>query len=77
MYIVTEGIASRYEYEKLARVFFPDQKHSDKEADDPDALRIEVRWNGRHISSRLKAGEKEFRDETLVPQEKAEDGWMK
>ena len=73
MYIVTEGIASRYEYEKLARVFFPDQKHSDKEADDPNALRIEVRWNGRHISSRLKAGEKEFRDETLVPQEKAED----
>ena len=58
MYIVTDGIHSRYEYEKLARVFFPVQKMSEKEADDPNALRIEVRWRGRLLSSRLKLGER-------------------
>ena len=73
MYILTEGIASRYEYEKLARVFFPDQKHNDREADDPDALRIEVKWQGQQVSARLKAGDRAFYDETSVPPDRAAD----
>ena len=73
MYILTDGIASRYEYEKLARVFFPDQKMNESESDDPGALRIEVRWRGRALSSRLKLREKEFYDETLAPEERSGD----
>ena len=73
MYILIDGISSRYEYEKLARVFFPDQKMNDSEADDPEALRIEVRWKNRHLSSRLQLGDREFYDEALAPEGKAED----
>lgn len=73
MYIVTEGIKSRYEYEKLARVFFPDQKMNEKEADDPAALRIEVRWRGTKISSRLRLGERDFYDETVVEEALSDD----
>ena len=68
MYILTDGISSRYEYEKLARVFFPDQKMNESEADDPAALRIEVRRCGRRLSSGLRLGGSEFYDETLVPE---------
>ena len=73
MYILIDGIASRYEYEKLARVFFPDQKMNESESDDPDALRIEVRWQGRELSSRLKLGESEYYDEAIAPEDKADD----
>ena len=73
MYILTDGIPSRYEYEKLARVFFPDQKMNESEADDPDALRIEVRWHGRELSSRLKLGDREYYDQTLAPAEREDD----
>ena len=73
MYILIDGISSRYEYEKLARVFFPDQKMNESEAEDPDALRIEVRWQGRQLSSRLKLGDSEFYDETLAPEDMAEN----
>lgn len=73
MYIITDGIRSRYEYEKLARVFFPDQKMNEKEADDPNALRIEVRWHGRQLSSKLKLGEREFYNETCVSEEQSQD----
>ena len=73
MYILTDGIASRYEYEKLARVFFPDQKMKEAEDDDPQALRIEVRWKKRRISSRLRLGEREFYDEALAPEHMADD----
>lgn len=73
MYIVTDGIKSRYEYEKLARVFFPDQKMNEREADDPDALRIEVRWQGRLLSSKLKLGEREFYQETTVEEVQSRD----
>ena len=73
MYILIDGIASRYEYEKLARVFFPDQKMNESESDDPNALRIEVRWQGRELSSRLKLGESEYYDEAIAPEDKADD----
>lgn len=73
MYILTEGINSRYEYEKLARVFFPDQKMNEREADDPNALRIEVRWRGRQLSSKLKLGEREFFNEKCVDYAKSND----
>ena len=73
MYILTDGIASRYEYEKLARVFFPDQKMKEAEADDPDALRIEVRWHGQRLSSKLRLGDSVLYDEALAPAELAED----
>ena len=73
MYILIDGIASRYEYEKLARVFFPDQKMNESESDDPNALRIEVRWQGRELSSRLKLGESEYYDEAIAPVDKADD----
>lgn len=73
MYILIDGIASRYEYEKLARVFFPDQKMNESESNDPDALRIEVRWQGRELSSRLKLGDSEYYDEAIAPAEKADD----
>ena len=73
MYILIDGIASRYEYEKLARVFFPDQKMNEAEASDPDVLRIEARWRGRRLSSRLKLGDSDFFDETTVPEDKAQD----
>ena len=73
MYILIDGIASRYEYEKLARVFFPDQKMNESESSDPDALRIEVRWQGRELSSRLKLGESEYYDEAIAPEDKADD----
>ncbi len=73
MYILIDGIASRYEYEKLARVFFPDQKMNESESSDPDALRIEVRWQDRELSSRLKLGESEFYDEVIAPEDKADD----
>ncbi len=73
MYILTEGINSRYEYEKLARVFFPDQKMNEREADDPNALRIEVRWRGQQLSSKLNLGEREFFDETSVDESKSHD----
>ena len=73
MYILTDGISSRYEYEKLARVFFPDQKMNESEADDPAALRIEVRRCGRRLSSGLRLGGSEFYDETLVPENMPED----
>lgn len=71
MYILTEGINSRYEYEKLARVFFPDQKMNEREADDPDSLRIEVRWCGCHLSSKLKLGERVFFDEKFVDEQQS------
>ena len=73
MYILIDGISSRYEYEKLARVFFPDQKMNESEADDPEALRIEARWKGRNLSSRLQLGDRIFYDEAFAPAEKAED----
>lgn len=73
MYILTDGIASRYEYEKLARVFFPDQKMNEAEADDPQALRIEVRWHGRRLSSKLRLDGRELFDETLAPENMSED----
>ena len=73
MYILIDGISSRYEYEKLARVFFPDQKMNEAEASAPDALRIEVRRQGRRLSSRLKLGDSDFFDETLAPENMADD----
>ena len=73
MYILIDGIASRYEYEKLARVFFPDQKMNESGSDDPNARRIEVRWQGRELSSRLKLGESEYYDEAIAPEDKADD----
>ena len=73
MYILIDGISSRYEYEKLARVFFPDQKMNEAESNDPDALRIEVRWQGRALSSRLKLGDSEYYDEATAPTDKADD----
>ena len=73
MYILTDGIASRYEYEKLARVFFPDQKMNESEQSDPDALRIEVRWQGACLSSKLKLGDREYYDETTAPADKADN----
>ena len=73
MYILTDGIASRYEYEKLARVFFPDQKMNESEADDPRALRIEVRWRGNSLSSRLKLGDSEFFDQAVAPPDREQD----
>ena len=73
MYIVTEGIKSRYEYEKLARVFFPDQKMNEREADDPAALRIEVRRRETLISSLLRLGDWEAYDEVTVEASLAED----
>ena len=73
MYILIDGIASRYEYEKLARVFFPDQKMNESEANAPDALRIEVRWHGRQLSSKLRLGDREFYDEALAPESMAQD----
>ncbi len=73
MYILIDGISSRYEYEKLARVFFPDQKMNESEADDPDALRIEVRRQGRQLSSRLRLGSREFYDEALAPMDREHD----
>ena len=73
MYILVDGISSRYEYEKLARVFFPDQKMNESDADNPDALRIEVSRRGKELSSRLKLGTTEYYDETIVPLEKTDD----
>lgn len=73
MYILTEGINSRYEYEKLGRVFFPDQKMDEKEVDDPNALRIEVCRRGKYLSSKLKLGENEFFNETAVSDQQSDD----
>lgn len=73
MYILTEGINSRYEYEKLSRVFFPDQKMNAKEANDPNALRIEVCRRGHYLSSKLKLGEREFFNDTNISEQEAED----
>lgn len=73
MYILTEGINSIYQYEKLSRVFFPDQKMNAKEADNPNALRIEVCHRGRYLSSKLKLGEREFFNEITVSEQQAQD----
>lgn len=73
MYILTEGINSIYQYEKLGRVFFPDQKMNEKESDSPNALRIEVCRRGQKLSSKLKLGEREFFNELTVSGQQAQD----
>ncbi len=73
MYISLAGIKSTYEYEKLCRIFFPNQKINLKEADDPAALRAELCHKGTYISSSLRLGERNFFDEINIPDELAEE----